>query len=178
MNLDHHKPPSQEYHTFYAPYIEALNGKKISTLLLSQISDLKKMISLASPLSGDYRYAPKKWSVKQLIRHLIDSERVFIYRATCIARGDQQNLLGFSENDYAHEAQTNHLSLNDLLEELAIVRKGTILFFNNLEESAFKKMGTANGAPVSVRAILYIIIGHAEHHKSVLKDRYLSSSKQ
>ena len=113
--------------------------------------------------------APGKWSIKQILGHLCDTERVISYRALRFARGDEKELQGFEQDDYVREAGSNARSLEDLLDELESVRKSTLALFGSLPPEAETRRGVANGNPVTVRALAYIIAGHAQHHYEVLK---------
>lgn len=121
---------------------------------------------------ADYAYAPGKWTVKKLLNHIVDTERIFIYRALCIARGDQTPLPGYDENDYAEAAQVGHRSLVDLAHEFQSVRSATLSLFNSFGEHELLRTGIANGNAMSVNAIGFIIIGHALHHEVVARERY------
>jgi uncharacterized damage-inducible protein DinB len=121
-----------------------------------------------------YRYAPAKWSIKEVLGHLADSERVFAYRALRFARGDTTPLPGFDEQVYAPAGRFDERSVADLGAELGAVRRATIALFGGLDEEALARRGTANGTEVSVRALAYIIAGHELHHLTVLRERYLS----
>ena len=121
-----------------------------------------------------YAYADGKWTIREIIGHLIDGERVFGYRALCIARGEKQNLPGFDQNDYMLTAPYNHIELEDLLSELRLVRLSNMAMFRSLDQEAWNRVGTANGNEITVRALAFIMGGHVRHHMNVLKERYLS----
>lgn len=121
----------------------------------------------------DYRYAEGKWVIKDIIQHVIDSERIFAYRALRIARGDKTPLPGFEENDYAASANAEKRHLQDLLTELSIVRQGNIFMFKSFTQEELARTGTASGYTVSARALGFLLIGHQNHHMNVFKERYL-----
>ena len=121
----------------------------------------------------DYRYAEGKWTIKDILQHLIDAERIFAYRALCFARNDKTELPGFEENDYVKEAHANKRNIPDLLSELAVVRQGTIALFKSLTDEELMRKGIASENPISVRALGFIIIGHQNHHQRVFEERYL-----
>ena len=121
----------------------------------------------------DYRYAEGKWTIKDIIQHLIDTERIFAYRALRFARNDRTALPGFEENDYAAVAGGNERKLQEMLTELALVRQGTIMLFKSFREADMLKTGVASGYTLSVRAVGFIIIGHQNHHMKIFKERYL-----
>jgi uncharacterized damage-inducible protein DinB len=121
-------------------------------------------------------YAEGKWSMKEVLGHIIDTERIFAFRALCIARGESQALPGFDENEYVTNANFNHQSIDDLLLQLMYTRKSTLLLLRSLSEADLSKTGTANGKSVTANAIFWIIAGHLQHHLNVLTTRYLTSS--
>jgi len=122
----------------------------------------------------DYRYAEGKWTIKDIILHLIDAERIFAYRALRFARNDKTALPGFDENDYVDEAHADKRSLQDLLTELLIVRQGTLALFKSFSEEELLRIGTASNNPMSVRALGFTIIGHQNHHQRIFQERYLN----
>lgn len=121
----------------------------------------------------DYRYAPGKWTIKEIIQHLIDCERVFAYRALAIARDNTSDLPGFDENRYAENSSGNNRHLNALLTEMSEVRQSTLTLFKSFSKESLENIGLANGNPVSVRAIGLAIIGHGNHHQKIFEERYL-----
>lgn len=121
----------------------------------------------------DYRYAEGKWTIKDIIQHVIDTERIFAYRALRIARGDKTPLPGFEESDYGHEAGADRRHLQELLTELSMVRQSSIFLFKSLRDEELKRTGTASGYTVSARALGFILIGHQNHHINIFKERYL-----
>jgi uncharacterized damage-inducible protein DinB len=134
-----------------------------------------RVMARLSPLTEEqsqFRYAPDKWSVKDLIGHLGDSERIFAYRLLRIGRGDTTPLSGFEENDYARAAGAHQRPYRDVLAEWAVIRDATSALASGLPERDWANQGTSNDAPTSARALLYIILGHTEHHLAVLADRY------
>jgi len=133
---------------------------------------LDVLLGRVAPDRETYRYAGGKWSIREIIGHLIDGERVFGYRAFCIARGETQNLPGFDQDDYMLTAPYDRIELEDLLSELRLVRLSNIAMLRNLDEESWLRMGTANDNQVSVRALAFIIAGHARHHMGVLRERY------
>ena len=134
-----------------------------------------RVVARLSPLheeQANHRYAPDKWSVKDLLGHLCDAERVFAYRLLRIGRGDTTPLPGFEENDYARAASANRRPFRDLLAEWSVVRDATSWLAASLPDTDWSNQGTSNDAPTTARALLYIILGHTEHHLAVLSDRY------
>jgi uncharacterized damage-inducible protein DinB len=121
----------------------------------------------------DYRYAEGKWTIKDIIQHVIDTERIFAYRALRISRNDITPLPGFEENDYVENTKANERGIQDLLAEFSAVRYATLFLFKSFSEEQLKRIGTASGTAISVRAIGFIIIGHQKHHQNVFQERYL-----
>jgi len=121
----------------------------------------------------DYRYAEGKWTIKDIIQHVIDSERIFAYRALRFARADETSLPGFEENMYANNAHGTERSINELLTEMSAVRHANIMMFKSFKEQEFLRKGTASGYTVSVRALGFLIIGHQNHHMKIFRERYL-----
>jgi len=121
----------------------------------------------------DYRYAEGKWTIKDIIQHIMDSERIFVYRALRFSRNDQTPLPSFEEDDYANSTDSNKRSIQDLLTELSALRHSTLLFYKSLSEEQLKRIGTASGNQISVRALGFVLIGHQKHHQKVFEERYL-----
>jgi DinB family protein len=166
------RPLENEYAPFYQSYVAHVSEDDILTAMRSQIDALDVLLDRVPPERETYAYAEGKWTIRQIIGHLIDGERVFGYRALCIARGETQNLPGFDENAYMPNAPYEHVELEDLLSEFRLVRLSNIAMLRTLDQAAWARMGTANDSPVSVRALVYIMVGHARHHMGVLRDRY------
>ncbi len=167
-------PQPGEYLPVYAPYIAKAQSFADPVEKLNDQRD--EVLRVLQPLGAAkrlYRYAPGKWSVQEMLGHIIDAERVFSYRAMRIGRGDHTPLAGFDENAYAVAAETESCGWDELLAEFEHVRHSTALLLRRLPESAWTRTGTSNGAPVSVRALAYIMIGHVAHHLGILHERYL-----
>jgi uncharacterized damage-inducible protein DinB len=166
-------PTTTEFAPSFARYVQRVSH--VSDPLHELIAQRARVIARLSALSDEqaqFRYAPDKWSVKELVGHLTDGERIFAYRLLRIGRGDTTPLPGFEENDYVRAQHSDDRSLKDLLEEWAVVRDGTSTLVRSLPPTDWTNQGTSNDAPMSARALLYIILGHTEHHLSVLTDRY------
>jgi uncharacterized damage-inducible protein DinB len=142
------------------------------TVLRQSEAELASALGAIPESKGEYRYADGKWSVRTVIGHMIDAERIFAYRALRIARGDATPLPGFEENDYAITAASDARGVADLVSELLLVRESTTRLFESLPDEAWPRRGIVNNGGVSVRALGYIIAGHAKHHLGVLKERY------
>jgi hypothetical protein len=139
-------------------------------------SQLNKMTRLLSPLTdqqGDFRYAPGKWSIKEILGHINDAERIFSYRLLRIARGDETPLPGFEQDDYIKTANSSSRSLASLLEEFAAIRRASITLIRSLDDASFLRRGTASGKEITALAIAFVIAGHAIHHQAILEKQYL-----
>jgi DinB superfamily len=163
------KPQETEFAPFYAGYVGKVSDPV--ALLAEQIAAFEKLRGLAESV-GDHRYAEGKWSVKELVGHMADTERVFGYRLIRIARGDQTPLAGFDENAWAAVAPHRKRPLAAVVDELIAVRRSTIALVESLDDTAMANAGVANNNPVTARAICWIIPGHAQHHLDVLRERY------
>ena len=165
---------SNEYAPYYANFISNLSDEY--TLIEELEIALHRFIKFVQNLpmdKFDYRYAEEKWTIKDIIQHVIDCERVFSYRALRIARNDKTELPGFEEDDYAVEANANQRSIMELLTELSSVRHSTIYLFKTFNDEQLLRIGIASDNPISVRAIGFVIIGHQNHHQRVFEERYL-----
>ena len=167
------RPETNEYAPYYEKYVSLISQPNILTDLEIQLSEIQNLLSLIPENKGIYAYAEGKWSIKELIGHLIDGERIFAYRAYRISRNDKTPLAGFEQDDYVANGNFNNPKLVDLIEEFILLRKANLLFFNNLTNEAWLCTGTASEATVSVRALAYIMVGHVRHHAKILKERYL-----
>jgi uncharacterized damage-inducible protein DinB len=168
------RPGTDEYAPYYGTYIGKVPDGDLRSMLSSQLAETLALIQSIPESRGGHRYAPDKWSIKEVLGHLADSERIFSYRALRIARGDATPLPGFEQDDYIPAGGFDGRTLRDLADELAAVRQATIHLFAHLDQTALERRGTASGKPVSVRALAYIIAGHELHHLGILKTRYLS----
>lgn len=166
-------PDKGEYHEFYQTYVNHSHDKDILPFLEQQGQDFVSMLHALPEDRHNYKYGPDKWTFKQLLRHIIDAERVFSYRAMAIARGDKAALPGMDQNEYVDGADDTNNSFADLIKEFDLMRQANILMFNNLSVVSFTNVGEASDVKVSVRALLYIIVGHLEHHRTIISERYL-----
>ena len=165
------RPAETEFAPFYAGYIAKVADSGPLTMLANQIAAFENLRGLPDE-TGDYRYAEGKWSVKEVLGHMADAERVFTYRLLRIARADKTPLAGFDENARAEVAPHGRRELSDVVDDLIAVRRATITLIGSLDETAAGNVGVANNNPVSGRAICWIIAGHAEHHLGILAERY------
>lgn len=175
-SLNLNRPDATEYAPYYGKYISLVSDSDILTLLSQQLNESLALLGSISETQANYRYAPDKWSIKELVGHLIDTERIFAYRALRFARNDKTPLQGFEQDDYIRGASFDDCALSDLASEFAHVRRSNLSLFENLSVEAWKRRGAANDSEVSVRALAYIIAGHELHHMEILRSRYLQSS--
>ncbi len=166
------RPLESEYAPFYRGYVAHVSEEEILPVLRSQLDQLDVLLGRVTPERETYAYAEGKWSIRELAGHLIDAERVFGYRAFCIARGESRNLPGFDENEYMLRAPYDRIELEDLLSELRLIRLGNIAMLRTLDEESWSRAGNANDNQVSVRALAFIMAGHVRHHMGVLRERY------
>ena len=166
------RPDSAEYAPAHASYVDLVDEDDILAALQQQSSETQKLLARLDEARAGYRYGEEKWSIKEVIGHIADAERIIGYRALAVARGETQSLPGFDENEYVRNAGFDAWKLGDLAEEYALVRRSNIVFFKNLLPEAWDRRGTANGQPVSVRGLAYVIVGHERHHLNVLRERY------
>lgn len=164
---------TREYPPAFANYVAKadLNADPIDTLE-DQLTRTQALLATLPAGKRLYRYAPDKWSIQQLLGHIIDSERIFACRALRIARNDQTPLPGFDQDPYVAAAQADQCDWQSLLDEWESVRRSTIFMLRNWPSAAWTNMGISNNAPVSARALVAIIIGHVEHHLEILRERY------
>ena len=162
-----------EYSRFNAPYIESLDNVNLIEELEICLHDFIKFVQNIPMDKFDYRYAEGKWTIKDIIQHIIDAERIFAYRALRISRKDMTPLPGFEENSYVDNTNANARNIQGLLTEMATVRESTLLLFKSFTQEQLQLIGIASDNAISVRAIGFIIIGHQKHHQRVFKERYL-----
>ena len=158
-----YKPEPTEYAPFYETYVALVPDVDIVQLLEAQRLQTAQLLAGCSERDGNFRYAPEKWSVKEVIGHLADAERIFTYRALRIARGDETPLPGFEQNDYVREDGSSRRELRDLADEFAIVRASSVALYRSLAEDCWKRRGSASKNEVTVRALAFIAAGHAAH---------------
>lgn len=167
------KPEESEYHPFYANYVNSVASSDIVNLLKDQQVEFVRFIRSIPEDRYNYAYAEGKWTVKQLVRHIIDAERMFAFRAMSIARGDQTMLPGFDEQGFVNRADDSQNTMDELLEEFLTLRAANNSMISNLTIQSTERIGNANGSKVSVRAIIFIIAGHLAHHQRIISERYL-----
>jgi uncharacterized damage-inducible protein DinB len=165
--------PINEYSKFNAIYIQAVGNVDMIEELEICLHDFIRFVQNIPLDKFDYRYAEGKWTIKDIIQHIIDTERIFTYRALRISRNDKTPLPGFEENDYVANTNANGRSIQDLLAELSAVRQATLYLFKSFSWEQLERIGTASNNEISVRAIGFILIGHQKHHQKVFQERYL-----
>ena len=167
------RPAPTEHYSYYLTYVSEVPEGDLLALLAAQRDSTAALLATIPEAKAGYRYAPGKWSIKEVIGHISDAERVFAYRALRIARADATPLPGFDENAWMPPAEFDRRTLADLAADLRSVRESTLALFHGFPGEAWTRLDTASGHPVSVRALAYILTGHERHHLRVLQERYL-----
>jgi hypothetical protein len=167
------RPDKTEYAPYYERYVSLVTGD-VGDVLGSQTTRLQDIITGMPEEKGEFRYADGKWSIKELLSHVIDGERMFAYRVLRISRGDETPIEGFEQDGYIENAHANQRSFAEILEEFSLLRRANMILFKNFTDEDWARLGTASNATVSVRALAYIMAGHVEHHLGILKERYLT----
>ena len=166
------RPDPSEYGSFYQTYIDYTRAADYSSLVGQHNHQLVEFWSAIPVVKINYAYTPEKWTIKQMLQHVIDTERIFAFRALVIARTERQAIPGFDENEYANNATAVNRNWKDMLVEWGLVRQSTNLLFASFTDAQLKCLGFANNQRISVNALGFIIIGHALHHLTILKERY------
>jgi DinB family protein len=167
-----HRPEASEHNPYYGKYIAMVPEDDGIQALESQLVEGMALLRAIPESKGDHRYAPGKWTIKEVIGHVIDAERVFAYRAMRFARNDRTELPGFDENAYVPAADFGRRTIADLAGEWELVRRSSIALFRGLDAAAWLRQGVANGSPITVRALAFILAGHGRHHATILRERY------
>lgn len=167
--------PKNEYHPYFEQYIKLVvdEDKSIIDYLYDSQQEFEKVLRELPEEKGNYAYAESKWTLKELIQHIIDTERVFCYRALCFARNDAVELPGFDQDIFVNACNANARNYYDLLDEMETLRTGTIQLFNSFSDEALLRIGVASGNKISVRALGYLFSGHQIHHLNIVQERYL-----
>jgi uncharacterized damage-inducible protein DinB len=166
------RPESSEYAPFYHKYVESVPDVDVVTALRQGGRELLDTVASIPEDRGGFRYAEGKWSIREVIGHVIDGERIFTYRALRMARGDTTPLAQFDENEYVKTAGSDSRTLSNLSREFGAVREASVQLFESLPDEAWGRFGVASGKDISVRALAYITAGHAMHHLRILRERY------
>jgi uncharacterized damage-inducible protein DinB len=164
---------SDEYHPYYELYISKCPYNNINEGLGQSKEQFEAFLKSIPVHKQLFKYAPDKWTIKEVLVHIIDTERIFAYRALRIARQDFTALPGFDQDEYVLNSSANTRDFNDLISEYSSVRNATISLFNSFNEEDLRQKGTASNSPISVRALGFIFIGHQNHHKEIIEARYL-----
>lgn len=167
------RPSSEEYSPYLAGYISQVPEGDYATFLRSQLDVVVTLVSQISDEQGVSRYAPGKWSLKEVLGHMTDTERIMSYRMLRIARGDTTNLPGFDQDLFITNTSFDELSIEDLLNDFQAVRQATLSLLKTISESAWSRKGNASNHVISARALAYVIAGHANHHLGVIQDKYV-----
>ncbi len=168
------RPEPSEYAPYYSRYISLVPENDILTTLDSQRRQMLLLLSGRDEADGDFRYAPDKWTVKELLGHVCDTERIFAYRALRISRGDRTPIEGFEQDDYVRNGPFAKRPLAEVIEDFIAVRRATLTLLRNLDEQAWLRRGIANKNEVTVRAIAYTAAGHELHHRRILEQKYFA----
>ncbi len=167
------RPQSGDFSSYAQTYVDATTGETVNELVANHSKVILDFIEAIPESKASFSYADGKWTVKQLLQHMIDTERIFNYRAVTFARQDTVSLFGFDENEYANAATAAHRTLIDLKKEFSLLRQSTDLFLSSLTDEDLAQKGMASNHIITVNAIAFIIIGHNLHHIKILQDRYL-----
>jgi hypothetical protein len=167
------KPSSTSHSAYFQKYIDQVPEDNLQMAFQNQSLVITEFLHSITEEKSNYAYAPGKWTVKELLQHMTDTERIFAYRGLCIARNEKGNLPGFDENEYAAASNAGNRTWKDLAEEFLIVRKSTAALFNSFTPEALNNTGTSNSNPLMVNSIGFITVGHVYHHIKIFKERYL-----
>ncbi|MBI1873349.1 MAG: DinB family protein [Acidobacteria bacterium] len=166
------RPKDTEYAPFFAGYVSLVPEADIVDVLQKQIVDVGSQARTVPANGETFAYAPGKWNIREVYGHMADAERIFGYRAVCISRGERASLPGFDEKQYVARSRFADTRLTDLVREFTLLREANLVALQRLDRSTWSQMGTANGHPISVRALAFIMAGHVRHHLRILGERY------
>lgn len=167
------KPATTDAASFYHKYIDLIAANDLHEAFKQQAITLDSFLDALPDSKADHAYAEGKWTVKQLLQHMIDTERIFAHRSLWFARKSPTALSGFDENEYAANADVSKRTLQSLVDEMKAVRRSTEFLFNSFSDKELNTVGTANTYDITVNAMGYVILGHVQHHKTILEERYL-----
>jgi uncharacterized damage-inducible protein DinB len=171
------RPTIGEYPPVFESYLSRVPAGDVFPHLARQLEETLALVSGLSDVQAEFRYAAGKWSIKEILGHLMDTERIFVYRALCFARNEAAPLPGFDENAYVEASNFDARSLSSLIEEFRATRAATVAFFAGLPADVLSRRGTANGREYDVKSAAAIIVGHERHHRAVLAERYLTAAR-
>ena len=167
------RPEESEYHPYFKSYIDSIETDDILGFLSNQIDELSILILSLTEPEANYSYAEGKWTIKQLLGHIVDCERISGYRTMCIARGEKISLPGFDQNGYVINGNFSKRDLKSMVEEFTLLRKSLLILSGNLDDDALRRSGFSNNKELTAGSLLFIIGGHAKHHLDILKEKYL-----
>ena len=170
------RPQPAEYDPYYQKYVSLVPEEDILLALKTQIDELSKLFDGVPEEKGTYAYGDGKWTVKEVLSHIIDGERMFAYRVFRIARGDKTPIEGFEQDGYIENSHANRRRITELIIEFTLLREANLMFFANLELADWTRTGTANDVEISVRSLAWIMVGHIRHHIAILKEKYLAKN--
>jgi len=173
--MTQNRPQTTEYAPYFGKYVMQVPDGDFLETIETQLGDLQRLLGPLSDAQGDFRNEPGKWSIKEILGHINDAERIFSYRLLRIARGDETPLPGFEQDDYVKTANSPARTVSSLLEEFTSIRRATITLVRSLEGPAWYRRGTASGEPITALALGFIIVGHVVHHRKILEQRYLTA---
>jgi uncharacterized damage-inducible protein DinB len=173
MPLTINRPQPEEYPDYYQPYMDVLQEGDVLYLLEKQAVDLQHIFRNLDDKRTEEAYAEGKWTIKELLQHMIDSERIFAYRALCISRGEEASLPGYDEDKYVYNSMANSRLIKDMLEEYEVVRRSSLIMFRSFTSEMLDTYGVGNGKRVTVRGIIHVLAAHEQHHMNILQERYL-----
>ena len=171
------RPNENEYPEYYVPYVRLVPEGDLLKTLEKNLAEVENLFQGISESNSLFRYAENKWSIKEVLGHMADTERIMSYRLLRVGRGDNTPLAGFDETQYAKGFQADRLTVKNILEDFIATRKATITLIQNMPEGAWENKGNANNFEITTRAIAYIIAGHEMHHRKIISERYLSALK-
>ncbi|MCM3090618.1 MULTISPECIES: DinB family protein [unclassified Cytobacillus] len=169
------KPESNEYAPYYEKYVSSIPEGDLLQILDEQMRETMNLVKDLKEDQAQFRYAPEKWTIKEVIGHITDTERIMSYRMLCIGRGEKAELPGYDDNQYVKNGKFNRFSIRELSAQMSQVRQNTIALLKSLDDEALLRRGNANGTEVTARAIAYIIAGHEHHHRTLIKERYMGA---
>jgi hypothetical protein len=168
------KPEPSEYNEYYGKYVSLVDEANLLGTLEEQIRETRDLFAGFPEERGDFAYSEGKWTLKEVVSHLLDGERIFAYRLLRIARGDATPLEGFEQDGYIQNSHANERSFNDLLCEFGELRAANLRLMHSLNDADWQRTGNASGFPVSARALAFIMAGHVTHHLNIVRERYLA----
>lgn len=167
------KPSPSSYYSFFDRYISQVPEEDLATAFINQNATTESFLKSISEEKSTYAYGPGKWTIREVLQHVIDTEHIFNYRALCFARGEQAGLPGFEENDYAANSNANQRSWNHLVQDFLLLRQSTTMLYQSFDQSVMNNSGVASNNLVTVASLGFTTLGHYYHHRKILQERYL-----